>query len=202
MVLSNVSNDGIRRAIQQGALEISPDPMPLNTPLHTTSAVDLFLGDEFHVWDDQRLKFDGFTPQLDLSQQHLSKTAKAFLIPLKKESEGAVIFPPFREHPSHMLAITRERVHLRRDFKLAARVEGRSSLARIGIIVHLTALTIHAGFNGKITLEMINFSPFHLKMAPNKTRICQLIVEQLESEPTLDIATAFQGQTLPSGERK
>jgi hypothetical protein len=49
---------------------------------------------------------------------------------------------------------------------------------------------------------MINFSPFHLKMAPNKTRIRQLIVEQLESEPTLDIATAFQGQSLPSGEKK
>jgi len=49
---------------------------------------------------------------------------------------------------------------------------------------------------------MINFSPFYLKMVPNKTRICQLIVEQLESEPTLEIATGFQGQTLPSGEKK
>jgi hypothetical protein len=39
-------------------------------------------------------------------------------------------------------------------------------------------------------------------MVPNKTRICQLIVEQLESEPTLEIATGFQGQTLPSGEKK
>jgi hypothetical protein len=32
-------------------------------------------------------------------------------------------------------------------------------------------------------------------------RICQLIVEQLESEPTLEIATAFQGQTSPSGKK-
>ena len=39
-------------------------------------------------------------------------------------------------------------------------------------------------------------------MVPNRTRICQLIVEQLESEPTLEIATAFQGQTRPSGEKK
>jgi dCTP deaminase len=101
-----------------------------------------------------------------------------------------------------MLAITRERVHLNKSYKLAARVEGRSSLARIRIIVHLTAPTIQAGFNGKITLEMINFSPFYLKRVPNKTRICQLIVEQLESEPTLEIATGFQGQTLPSGEKK
>jgi hypothetical protein len=39
-------------------------------------------------------------------------------------------------------------------------------------------------------------------MVPNKTRICQLIIEQLESEPTLEIATKFQGQTVPSGEKK
>jgi len=142
------------------------------------------------------------SPQLDLSQQKFAKTARPFLIPLKKEGDGSVIFPPFREHPWHILAITRERVHLNRNFKLAARVEGRSSLARIGIVVHLTAPTIHAGFNGKITLEMINFSPFYLRMVPNETQICQLIVERLESEPTLEIQTAFQGQTLPSGEKK
>jgi deoxycytidine triphosphate deaminase len=67
---------------------------------------------------------------------------------VKKQDDGSVIFPPFRDHPWHMLAITRERVHLNKSYKLAARVEGRASLARIGIIVHLTAPTIHAGFNG------------------------------------------------------
>lgn len=194
-----LSNDGIRRALQVGALEISPAP---DEAQYTTSAVDLFLGDEFHVWDDQRLKFDGFVPQLDLSQQNFAKTALAFLVPLKKQDDGSVIFPPFRDRPGHMLAITRERVHLNHNYRLAARVEGRSSLARIGIVVHLTAPTIHAGFNGKITLEMINFSPFYLKMVPHRTRICQLIVERLESEPTLEIGTAFQGQTLPSGEKR
>jgi dCTP deaminase len=193
-----LSNDGIKRALTEGALEISPNP---DETQYTTSAVDLFLGEEFHVWDDKRLKFEGFAPHLDLSQQKFAQTAKAYLIPLQKEQDGSVIFPPFRDYPRHMLAITRERVHLKRDFKLAARVEGRSSLARIGIIVHLTAPTIHAGFNGKITLEMINFSPFFLRLVPNKTRICQLIVEQLESEPTLEIQTAFQGQTAPSGEK-
>ena len=75
-------------------------------------------------------------------------------------------------------------------------------LARIGIIVHLTAPTIHAGFGGSIALEMINFSPFYLKMVPNKTRICQLIVERLESDPTREINTAFQGQTVPTGEKR
>jgi len=194
-----LSNDGIKRALEKGALEISPAPSETQC---TTSAVDLFLGEEFHVWDADKLKFAGFKPELDLSQQQFAKTARAFLIPLKRQDDGSVIFPPFREHPWHMLAITRERVYLNRNFKLAARVEGRSSLARLGLIVHLTAPTIHSGFNGKITLEMINFGPFYLKMVPNQTPICQLIIEQLESEPTQEIATSFQGQMLPSGEKK
>lgn len=101
-----------------------------------------------------------------------------------------------------MLAITRERVHLTRNSKLAARVEGRGSLARLGLVVHLTAPTIHSGWNGKITLEMINFSPFHLKLIPGRTPVCQLIVEMLESEPLRDITTIFQGQINPSGEKK
>jgi len=194
-----LSNDGIKKALEEGALEISPIP---DETQYTTSAVDLYLGNEFYAWDASKLQVTGVKVELDLSAQQFNETAKAYLIPLKKQDDGSLIFPPFREHPWHMLAVTRERVSLNRDYRLAARVEGRSSLARIGIIVHLTAPTIHAGFAGNITLEMINFSPFYLKMVPNKTRICQLIVERLESDPTREINTAFQGQTTPSGERK
>ena len=107
-----LSNDGIKRALKENALEISPVP---DETQYTTSAVDLFLGDEFHVWDDSKLKFPGFSGHLDLSQQNFARTATAFLVPLKKESDGSVIFPPFRDNPWHMLAITRERVHLNRN---------------------------------------------------------------------------------------
>jgi dCTP deaminase len=100
-----------------------------------------------------------------------------------------------------MLAITRERVHLKIDSRVAARVEGRSSLARLGLMLHITAPTVHAGWNGHITLEMVNLGPFHLKLVPEKTRICQLIIERLESDPGMDIAADFQGQTKPSGGR-
>jgi dCTP deaminase len=191
-----LSNDGIKKALEKGALEISPEPSELQ---YTTSAVDLFIGDQFQVWDEEKLKLPGFSAHLDLSLQDFARTSKAYLVPMKKEPDGSVIFPPYRDNPWHMLAITRERIHLHRDYKLAARVEGRSSLARIGMIVHLTAPTIHAGFRGPITLEMINFSPFHLRLVPNKTRVCQLIIELLESQPTLEIATSFQDQTGPSG---
>ena len=96
------------------------------------------------------------------------------------------------KQPGHILAQTREKIKSNPQARLAARVEGRSSLARIGLIVHLTAPTIHAGFEGNITLEIINFGPFHLRLVPRETRICQLIFERLESDFEGDINTKFQ----------
>ena len=96
-----------------------------------------------------------------------------------------------------LLAQTQERVHLKRDSGLAARVEGRSSLARIGQAVHLTAPTIHCGFSGAITLELINYSLFHLRMVPGCV-ICQLILERVEGASG-EIKTRFQNQVNPSG---
>ena len=66
-------------------------------------------------------------------------------------------------------------------------------------MVHLTAPTIHAGFEGNITLEMVNHSPFHLRLVPDRTRICQLIFERLGELPSGLISTGFQGQTDPAG---
>jgi dCTP deaminase len=78
-------------------------------------------------------------------------------------------------------------------------VEGRSSLARIGLVVHLTAPTIHAGFNGQITLEMVNHGRFYLKFVPNKTMICQFIIERLDAPATGKVSPTFQGQKTPIG---
>lgn len=73
-----LSNDGLKRALQAGALEISPTPSDTQ---YTTSAVDLYLGDEFQVWDAGKLKFSGFKPELDLAQQKFDQTAGAFFGP-------------------------------------------------------------------------------------------------------------------------
>jgi hypothetical protein len=142
-------------------------------------------------WDREKLKVAGFIPTLNLAEQKFLATAHAFLVPMPLEPDGSFLFHPFEDKPRHVLVMTRERVHLKLESKLAARVEGRSSLARIGLTVHLTAPTIHAGFNAPITLEMINYSPFTLKIIPNKTFLCQLIVERLETDPTSDIRTVI-----------
>ena len=61
---------------------------------------------------------------------------------------------------------------------LAARVEGKSSLARFGLMVHITAPKIDPGYSGRITLEMFNLGPFPLKLT-NGMYICSLTFERL-----------------------
>jgi dCTP deaminase len=191
-----LSDRGIKAALKDGLIEISPSPAEDD---YTTSAVDLTLGDQFQAWNDEILRVQGTRHELNLEEHKYQLTSLAYIRTLDLEKDGTFIFPPFSTLASHILAKTHQRIHLKPGSKLAARVEGRSSLARLGVVVHLTAPTIHAGFNGTITLEMMNHGPFFLRMTPRKTRICQLIFEHLTTEPEGEIGTQFQGQSTPSG---
>lgn len=188
MILSDL---GIRAALEAGDLEIDPAP---KDDQFTSSSLDLHLGGGFRVWDP-KLNTAGFRPVLDLAEQTFQITAKGFLIDGAVDADGAFVLEPGQ----FVLAVTQERVNLKRGARLAARVEGRSSMARLGLVVHLTAPTIHAGFSGNITLEMVNFGRFHLRLVPSRTRVCQLIVEQLSGEPGQDLRSAFVGQRDASG---
>jgi len=79
----------------------------------------------------------------------------------------------------------------------AARVEGKSSHARRGMLIHFTAPTIHSGFEGPITLEIINLGATSISLVPN-IYICQLIIEQVSSPPHA-VQNQFSGQSRPSG---
>jgi dCTP deaminase len=140
-----LSDTAIQKALEKGEIEITPVP---GVTRYTSSAVDLTLGSQFQGWNSELLKVQGTKIELNLGVQAYQKPAKAFLQSLKTEEDGSFIFPPYSENPMVLLAQTQERVHLKRDSGLAARVEGRSSLARIGLTVHLTAPTIHCGFSG------------------------------------------------------
>ena len=93
-----------------------------------------------------------------------------------------------------VLAWTQERVELREYGRVAARVEGKSSLARIGIAIHVTAPTIHAGFKGLIQLEIVNHGPLPICLRVGM-RICQLIFEQTLGMPDRAYEGQFLGQT-------
>jgi len=193
-----LSDDGIRKALASGELEIDPAPAD---DQYTTSSVDLTLGSQFQIWDKSRFDLPGVRVELDLADQTFAQTSDAYVVPAGVDAAGCCILPPYHKEPRLLLAVTRERVHLVRGSRLAARVEGRSSLARLGLMVHLTAPTIQHGFRGTIALEILNHGPFYVKFVPTRTRICQLIIERLETDPSGEIATQFQDQSSPSGKK-
>jgi dCTP deaminase len=107
-----------------------------------------------------------------------------------------------------LLGWTIEKIQLPHTSRIAARVEGKSSLARIGIGVHVTAPTIHAGFGYRpgdpsfpgnpIQLEIWNAGPLAVRLVKG-LRICQLIFEEVHGTPSkgYDGRFALQGPDLP-----
>lgn len=195
--MSVLSNTEIVKALDDGRLVIDPRPHPgpgaENSPYDTVS-VDLQLADEIYVPDSEigNIVFD----IKEQEQRSLKKTIKAIYGDPKRISPSG-----FRLEPSQfILGRTLEEVHLPYAAKpkcLSARIEGRSSYARLGLIVHFTAPTIHAGFQGVIALEIINLGPHPIMLRPG-IRICQLIVETVEGVP-VEAKSQFHGQQEPAG---
>lgn len=97
------------------------------------------------------------------------------------------------EPKSFVLAWTFEKVSIPAGSRLAARVEGKSSLARLGMCVHITAPTIHSGFEGPIQLEIVNFGVNAIELTAGM-RICQLIFEETAGTPEKGYAGRFAKQ--------
>lgn len=95
-----------------------------------------------------------------------------------------------------VLAYTLE--YIRMPNYLAARVEGRSSLARLGLSIHQTAPTVHATFEGQLRLEISHNGPYHCLLRPGQ-KICQLIIERLGSPAQTSLESLFQRQRQNQG---
>lgn len=98
------------------------------------------------------------------------------------------------EPRAFLLAFTSEEISLPSHSRIAARVEGKSSLARLGLAIHVTAPTIHAGFRGQIQLEICNLGPLSVRLRPGM-RVCQLIFEQTLGTPNKGYQGQFFGQS-------
>jgi dCTP deaminase len=94
-----------------------------------------------------------------------------------------------------ILGWSAEYIDFRNDPKLAARVEGKSSLGRLGLGIHVTAPTIHAGFDGRIRLEIINHGQMPILLRAGM-RICQVIFEQTFGTPDKGYSGKFSGQNV------
>jgi dCTP deaminase len=133
----------IGKALQDGRLVIDPPP---EEGQYESSAVDLRISDDLRRWK-KSLGAKGTGHSINLDDIELSELLD-FTEPLVPNEEGLVVLKP----NVFVLALTREYVYLPAKGKLAARVEGRSKMARLGIAAHITAPTIHAGFRGRIAL--------------------------------------------------
>ena len=196
-----LSNNAIFEALDDGRLVIEPEPersVDAGSPFGT-SAIDLRLGSV--------ISRPRHAPHavLDLGRAgSITDTLAAFTDEFEMGDGGYVLEPG----PENLiLAHTLEIVSLPlpagidpgADGKpvLAARIEGKSSRARFGLLVHFTAPTIHAGWAGRITLEMMCLGRYPLRLYPGLP-ICQLVLEEVRGRPTA-VASQFQGQRRPSG---
>jgi len=177
----------INSALDNKQIDIDPRPSP---DAFSSTSVDLTLSTEVRVWsmtDQAGVEPNVFCPGTD-GFKVLDVVTKYSKVQVLGET-GLIMKPG-----DFLLAWTKEHVELPNHSRFGARVEGKSSLARLGIGVHLTAPTIHAGFKGTIQLEMCNHGTLHVRIIPGM-RICQLIIETTLGTPEKGYRGQFQNQT-------
>ena len=189
-----LSDQDIRAAIESGRVKITPDP-DLATQLQPAS-FDLRLSSKFRVFKSAATPYiDPTDPTTFQEMTELTDTTDKDQ-PLLPHMKGGP--RPFVIHPGEfVLGMTKEYIELPND--LTARVEGRSSLGRLGIIIHSTAGYIDPGFTGNITLEITNIGSVPVLLHP-EMRICQLAFETMTSPAERDYSQKggkYVGSTEP-----
>ena len=178
MVLSDRT---IRRLLEEGRIGIDPFDESLIQP----SSVDVRVDRLFRVFHNNRYPF------IDVREEQEDLTE---LVEVEDDS-------PFVLHPGEfVLGSTLERVTLPDD--LVARLEGKSSLGRLGLLIHSTAGFIDPGWDGHVTLELANVANLPITVYP-EMKIGQLSFVQL-TEPAEHpygsdgLGSKYQGQRGPT----
>ena len=194
-----LSDRDIRAALDGGSIRIEPRPEPA---LWTSTAVYLTLDAVLLRWLDR--------PEWDSPPTAPRPMARDFNVQGMMDDPryaSKIHIDPHQgfalESGMFVLGFTRELIQLPPQAKLAARVEGKSSLARIGVGVHVTAPTIHAGFGydaldpdrpGRpIQLEIFNLARWSVILDIGMP-ICQLILEEVREVPGAPYAGRFSRQ--------
>lgn len=161
-----LSDKTIKEYLEEGKIVI--DPLKDEQQIQPSS-VDMRLGDEFKVFKVIRKPYIDPKDEEDIAEYMESST-----IP---EGEAFII------HPNEFaLATTQEYVKVPDD--LVARVEGRSSMGRLGVTMHVTAGYVDPGFEGRITLEISNIGAMPVALYPGQ-RVCQLVFETMTTPAEL-----------------
>ena len=179
-----LSDRDIRSEIQSGRVAVEPFDEAMIQP----SSVDVRLDKFFRVFENH--KYSVIDPSIE--QPELTREVVA---------DGD---EPFILHPGEfVLASTYEVITLPDD--IAGRLEGKSSLGRLGLLTHSTAGFIDPGFSGHITLELSNVANLPVKLFPGM-KIGQLCLIKLSSPAEHPYGSAkygsrYQGQRGPTASR-
>jgi dCTP deaminase len=184
IVVVVLSDRTIRRLLNEGRIEIDP----LDEDLIQPSSVDVRVDRYFRVFHNARYPFiDVKEPQDDLTE-------------LVEVDEGT----PFILHPGEfVLGSTLERIKLPDD--LVARLEGKSSLGRLGLLIHSTAGFIDPGWDGHVTLELSNVANLPITIY-HGMKIGQLSFVQMTESAERPygaeaLGSKYQGQRGPTPSR-
>ncbi len=177
MILSDKS---IKEEIAKGTIVIEPYHPECVQP----SSIDVHLSNKFLVFNrvqhaviNVREKQTGLMREVEVTEQE-----------------------PFILHPGEfVLGSTVERVKMPRH--IAGRIEGKSSLGRLGLLIHSTAGYIDPGWDGKLTLELSNVSPLPITLFPSM-KIGQISFMQMTTEVenpygSEKLKSKYQGQDKP-----
>ncbi|MFY8275140.1 dCTP deaminase [Pseudoalteromonas sp. SSDWG2] len=150
-----LSDTHIKEYLRDERIVITPEP---SEQMISGVSVDLRLGNKFRVFQDHR------APYVDLSgpKEQLNAAMESIMSDEITIGEGDAFFL----HPGELaLAMTYESVTLPAD--IVGWLDGRSSLARLGLMVHVTAHRIDPGWSGNIVLEFYNSGKLPLALRPN-----------------------------------
>ncbi|WP_104191742.1 dCTP deaminase [Cryobacterium sp. Y82] len=179
-----LSDRDIKAELNAGRIGLEP----LDPAMIQPSSIDVRLDRLFRLFDNHKYAYiDPAEDQPELT--HLIET---------KPDE------PFILHPGEfVLGATYEQVTLPDD--VAARLEGKSSLGRLGLLTHSTAGFIDPGFSGHVTLELSNVATLPIKLWPGM-KIGQLCFFQLSSPAekpygSSEYGSRYQGQRGPTASR-
>ncbi len=195
-----LSDREIQAAIREKIILIEPSPVET---LFTSTALDLTLDEVLLRWKNQGdhpsgqpIKLYPFRKGFNIRAMMTDPNYSArFSI---DPAAGFELVPD-----TFVLGYTQQRIHLPNQSRIAARVEGKSSLARLGVGVHVTAPTIHAGFGFNpedeghpglpIQLEIFNLGN-QIVVLDIGMPICQLILEEVREVPTRGYQGRFSAQ--------
>ena len=179
-----LSDRDIKAELESGRIGLTPSEAEMVQP----SSVDVRLDRYFRLFDNHKYAV------IDPAEEQPELTRLIEVDP----AEGFILHPG-----EFVLGSTYEKVSLPDD--IAARLEGKSSLGRLGLLTHSTAGFIDPGFSGHVTLELSNMATLPVKLWPGM-KIGQLCFFRLSSPAEHPYGSAaygsrYQGQRGPTPSR-